>query len=70
MSKGAKGEESILWSKQGIVSGEDKNFVYLGPCILAQVKMRNWTKSGLLRSPVSRDLRMLTNSRKKKREAV
>lgn len=37
---------------KGIISGEDKNFVYLEPRIRAEVKMRNWTKSGLLRSPV------------------
>ena len=37
---------------QQIVSGEDKNHVYLEPRIQARVKMRNWTKSGLLRTPV------------------
>ncbi|MGN7360001.1 ATP-dependent DNA ligase [Paenibacillus sp. SAF-054] len=37
---------------KGIISGDDRNFVYLEPHIRAQVKMRNWTKSGLLRSPV------------------
>lgn len=35
-----------------LVTGEDRNFVYVEPRIKARVKMRNWTKSGLLRSPV------------------
>lgn len=35
-----------------LVTGEDKNFVYLDPRIQATVKFRNWTKKGLLRSPV------------------
>ncbi|PZT54111.1 ATP-dependent DNA ligase [Paenibacillus silvae] len=37
---------------QQLVTGEDKNHVYLEPRIRAKVKMRNWTKSGLLRTPV------------------
>lgn len=37
---------------QPLVTGEDSNFVYVEPRIKARVKMRNWTKSGLLRSPV------------------
>lgn len=37
---------------QQLVIGEDKDYVYLEPRIQARVKMRNWTKSGLLRSPV------------------
>lgn len=35
-----------------LVTGEDKGFVYLDPRIQATVKFRNWTKKGLLRSPV------------------
>lgn len=35
-----------------LVTGEDRNFVYIEPRIRARVKMRNWTKSGMLRSPV------------------
>lgn len=35
-----------------LVTGEDKTFVYLEPRIQATVKFRNWTKKGLLRSPV------------------
>ncbi|PWW37415.1 MULTISPECIES: ATP-dependent DNA ligase [Paenibacillus] len=35
-----------------LVTDEDKNHVYLEPRIRAKVKMRNWTKSGLLRIPV------------------
>ena len=37
---------------RGLVSGEDKNFVYLDPKIQGKVKFRNWTKSGMLRTPV------------------
>jgi DNA ligase-1 len=34
-----------------IVSGEDRHFVYVEPRIKATVKIRNWTQSGMLRSP-------------------
>lgn len=37
---------------QQLVTGEDKSFVYMEPRIKATVKFRNWTKSGMLRSPV------------------
>ncbi|UPK45869.1 ATP-dependent DNA ligase [Paenibacillus pabuli] len=37
---------------QQLVTGHDKDYVYLEPKIQARVKMRNWTKSGLLRIPV------------------
>lgn len=37
-------------SKQ-LVAGENGDFVYLEPRIRARVKTRNWTKSGMLRSP-------------------
>lgn len=32
-------------------TGEDKNFVYLEPLIKAKVKIRNWTRNGMLRTP-------------------
>ncbi|MGF9907245.1 ATP-dependent DNA ligase [Brevibacillus porteri] len=35
-----------------LITGEDRDFVYVQPQIKARVKMRNWTKSGMLRSPV------------------
>lgn len=35
-----------------LVRGEDKEFVHLEPRLRARVRMRNWTKSGMLRSPV------------------
>lgn len=35
-----------------LIIGEDRNFVYVEPRIRARVKMRNWTRSGMLRSPV------------------
>jgi DNA ligase 1 len=34
-----------------ITTGEDRNFVYVQPHIKAKVRFRNWTKSGMLRSP-------------------
>ncbi|MBN2980095.1 RNA ligase family protein [Cohnella algarum] len=34
-----------------IVTGEDRNYVYLEPSIQAVVQFRNWTRAGLLRSP-------------------
>lgn len=37
--------------RDSITVGEDKNNVYLRPAIRAQIKTRNWTKAGLLRSP-------------------
>ncbi|MFG0217267.1 hypothetical protein ACFU8X_29880 [Brevibacillus porteri] len=35
-----------------LITGEDREYVYVQPQIKARVKMRNWTKSGMLRSPV------------------
>lgn len=35
-----------------LVKGEDKEFVHLEPRLRAKVRTRNWTKSGMLRSPV------------------
>lgn len=35
-----------------LVNGEDREFVHLEPRLRARVRMRNWTKSGMLRSPV------------------
>lgn len=37
---------------QALVTGEDRDFVYVEPRIRASVKMRNWTRAGMLRSPV------------------
>lgn len=34
-----------------LITGEDKDFVCLEPRLKATVKFRNWTKSGMLRSP-------------------
>lgn len=36
---------------KALISGEDRNNVYVEPRIRAKVKIRNWTKKGLLRSP-------------------
>ncbi|WP_397386171.1 ATP-dependent DNA ligase [Paenibacillus sp. VCA1] len=49
---GQKAKQAFYRVSKGIISGEDKNFVYLEPRIRAEVKMRNWTKSGMLRDPV------------------
>ncbi|MFS0558763.1 ATP-dependent DNA ligase [Brevibacillus sp. 179-C9.3 HS] len=35
-----------------LVIREDRNFVYLEPRMRATVKFRNWTKNGMLRTPV------------------
>lgn len=35
-----------------LITWEDRNFVYVELRIRARVKMRNWTKSGMLRGPV------------------
>ncbi|WP_414851824.1 hypothetical protein [Brevibacillus sp. IT-7CA2] len=37
---------------KSLVTGEDHDFVYVQSQIKARVKMRNWTRSGMLRSPV------------------
>ncbi|MCV9947780.1 ATP-dependent DNA ligase [Paenibacillus sp. BT-177] len=37
---------------KALITGEDREYVYMEPRIRARVKMRNWTKAGLLRSPV------------------
>ncbi|WP_317982451.1 hypothetical protein [Paenibacillus glycanilyticus] len=36
---------------QNIVTGEDKNFVYVKPLITARIRMRNWHKSEMMRTP-------------------
>lgn len=35
-----------------LITGEDRDFVYVEPRIRARVKIRNWTRAGNLRSPV------------------
>lgn len=35
----------------GLVTGQDKNFIYMEPRIRAQVRFRNWTRRGMLRAP-------------------
>lgn len=37
---------------KSLIIGKDREYVYVEPRIRARVKMRNWTKAGLLRSPV------------------
>ncbi len=36
---------------KGLVTGEDRNFVYVQPNIAARVRFRNWTRAGMLRTP-------------------
>lgn len=36
---------------QGIITREDRNFVYLEPRLKAKVRFRNWTSNGMLRTP-------------------
>ncbi|RKP54931.1 ATP-dependent DNA ligase [Cohnella endophytica] len=36
---------------KGLVTGEDRDFVYIEPKIAAQVRFRNWTLAGMLRTP-------------------
>ncbi|BFH66269.1 DNA ligase [Paenibacillus dendritiformis] len=38
--------------RHSLITGEDKNNVYLQPTVRAKVKTRNWTKAGMLRDPV------------------
>ncbi|MNJ44998.1 putative DNA ligase-like protein [compost metagenome] len=41
-----------------LVTGEDRDFIYVEPRIRARVKMRNWTRAGMLRSPVFIDFQL------------
>jgi len=36
---------------KSIITGEDKNIVYVQPSLKARVRFRNWTKAGKLRTP-------------------
>jgi DNA ligase-1 len=36
---------------KGLITGEDRNFVYVDPSIKARVRFRNWTRAGMLRTP-------------------
>ncbi|MEK3768494.1 ATP-dependent DNA ligase [Paenibacillus sp. FSL R5-0887] len=44
-------KQALRGVAQQLVKGEDKDFVHLEPRLRAKVRMRNWTKSGMLRSP-------------------
>lgn len=46
-----KAKSAFYGVSKALITGEDKNFVYLEPRIRAKVKTRNWTKAGMLRSP-------------------
>lgn len=47
-----KAKNAFYGVSKTLVTAEDKNFVYLEPRIRTKVKTRNWTKKGMLRSPV------------------
>lgn len=47
-----KVKEAFYGVSKALVRDEDKNFVHLEPMVRAKVKTRNWTKKGMLRSPV------------------
>ncbi|MEN1990213.1 ATP-dependent DNA ligase [Paenibacillus hubeiensis] len=49
---GPKQKQAFRGVCSQLVTGEDKDNIYLEPRIQARVKIRNWTKSGMLRSPV------------------
>ncbi|SFJ55953.1 DNA ligase-1 [Paenibacillus sp. UNC496MF] len=36
---------------QQLINGQDKHYVYVKPLIKVQVRFRNWTSNGMLRSP-------------------
>lgn len=36
---------------KNLITSEDKNFVYVRPDLKARVRFRNWTRSGMLRTP-------------------
>ncbi|KOP64343.1 ATP-dependent DNA ligase [Bacillus sp. FJAT-18019] len=50
------GRKEFYSRSRALVTGEDKNFVHLNPTIRGRVKFRNWTKSGMLRTPVLTEL--------------
>jgi DNA ligase-1 len=43
---------------QPLITGENKANVFIKPVIKARVKIRNWTRKGLLRSPVFVDFKL------------
>jgi DNA ligase 1 len=49
---GSTEKKAFYGVSKSIVIGEDREFVYVEPLIMAKVKMRNWTRAGKLRSPV------------------
>jgi DNA ligase 1 len=44
--------EAFYFVSKSLVTNETDRFVYLEPKIRAKVKVRNWTRKGLLRTPV------------------
>ncbi|GAA4880343.1 RNA ligase family protein [Paenibacillus vulneris] len=45
-------KEALRSVKKRLIYKEDANFAYMEPLIKARIKTRNWTKNGMLRSPV------------------
>ncbi|RXZ77220.1 ATP-dependent DNA ligase [Paenibacillaceae bacterium] len=44
-------KQAFYGVSKSIVTGEDRNFVYVQPVLKARVRFRNWYRSGKLRSP-------------------
>ncbi|MEK3836467.1 ATP-dependent DNA ligase [Paenibacillus sp. FSL R7-0128] len=45
-------KQAFFGVSKALITGEDRDFVYVEPRIRARVKIRNWTRAGMLRSPV------------------
>lgn len=48
---GVLSEHKRRFYKEAVVSGEDRNYIYVLPETKAIVKTRGWTKNGMLRTP-------------------
>lgn len=48
---GVKPDQKRKFYKEAVVSGEDRNYVFVHPETKAVVKTRGWTKNGMLRTP-------------------
>lgn len=45
-------KQAFFGVSKALITGEDRDYVYVEPCIRTSVEIRNWTRAGLLRSPV------------------
>ncbi|WP_239613886.1 ATP-dependent DNA ligase [Cohnella mopanensis] len=44
-------KKALYGVAKALVTGEDRDYVYLEPKISARVRFRNWTRAGMLRTP-------------------